>query len=172
MRSCVLKASFFTISILLSAAIFARKPAYMSHTYVAIREQVNEADVRLINDTIRVLFPHNLMFDVGKSQIRPEFIPVMNRLARVLQEHSKTAVLLVGHSDKLGREDLNLALSRRRADSARLMLERQDVAPSRLESWGLGSRMPVAQNDTEAGRKRNRCVEFVILFNYRDGGRL
>ena len=167
----LLFASFCTYS----AAAYrgmSRKTAEMKHVVAAIRDQVNEADVSLINDTIRVLFPKHLIFDFNQAQLRTDFLPIMARFGSVLQQYPGTGILIIGHTDNQGCEPYNLNLSRRRADTAGSVLVRYGVDSRRLDTWGLGSDLPVATNKTEAGRSLNRRVEFVVLYNYSaDGGR-
>lgn len=146
----------------------ARRVTYLHHALEAMREQLNEADVTLINDTLRVLFPRHLMFDANRAGVRADFIPTLERLSHVLQQYPKTDILLVGHTDSRGKENLNLELSRRRADSTRAALLEMGVKSSRLSSWGIGSSLPTANNKTESGRARNRRVEFIVLYNYKN----
>ncbi len=140
----------------------------MARTYAAIKERINEADVTLINDTVKVLFPRNVMFDFDQAKVRPDFFPVLSRFAAVLAEHHRTGILILGHTDNVGQDQHNFELSTRRADSARAVLHGFGVSANRLNSWGLGTRMPVASNETSEGRSLNRRVEFIVLYNYRN----
>lgn len=144
-----------------------RRTAALKRAYTAIREQVNGADVTLINDTLRVLFPHHLIFDFNQAAVRTDFLPVLERFGRVMQQHPETGILVIGHTDNIGSEPANLLLSRRRADSASSTLVRSGVGGERLAAWGLGADLPVTTNRTAEGRSFNRRVEFVVLYNYR-----
>jgi len=72
-------------------------------------------------------------------------------------------VLIEGHTDNVGSDKYNLELSGRRADSVRNALVELDIDASRIQSAGLGSSIPVASNDDDAGRAKNRRVEIIIL---------
>src|SRR5690606_16244412 len=87
------------------------------------------------------------------------------RLAAVLQEHPRTNVHIIGHTDSVGTEEYNLGLSNRRASSAAEFLVAQGVARNRIFTTGMGMSDPVASNDTPEGRQLNRRVEVVIYAN-------
>lgn len=145
-----------------------KKSRYMQGTYAALKDTLNEADVTIINDSVKVLFPRNVMFEYNKAVVRADFVPVLSRFASVLNLHGKTGILITGHTDSVGGDNNhNMQLSTRRADSARIVLQYLGIAEGRLDSWGLGSRMPVATNQTEEGRQLNRRVEFIVLYNFR-----
>lgn len=146
----------------------ARETRYMQRTYAALRDTLNEAEVTIIKDSVKVLFPHNLIFAFDKAIVRPDFMPVLQRFAGVLQAHDKTGILITGHTDSIGgNNQRNMLLSFRRADSARAVLQYNGIQEQRMDSWGLGAKMPIATNKTEEGRQQNRRVEFVVLYNYR-----
>ncbi len=84
-------------------------------------------------------------------------------LADYLTANPATTVALVGHTDAEGSAEANMAISRRRADSARTLLtDRYGIAARRLETWGAGFFAPLTRNDTEEGRSLNRRVEAVV----------
>jgi outer membrane protein OmpA-like peptidoglycan-associated protein len=68
-----------------------------------------------------------------------------------------------GHTDSVGSEEFNLALSQRRADAVKEVLTAKGVSPERILTKGYGKQFPVASNDTESGRQLNRRVEVLIL---------
>jgi len=70
--------------------------------------------------------------------------------------------MIEGHTDSVGGDDYNFELSRRRADSVRAYLVGQGIAPDRLTTVGRGEGVPIAANDSAAGRQRNRRVEVII----------
>ena len=72
-------------------------------------------------------------------------------------------ILIAGHTDSMGSDAYNLALSRGRAASVERYLIEQGIAPQRLRSQGFGESRPIASNDTEEGRRQNRRVEFQVL---------
>lgn len=142
------------------------KTAYLSRTYKSLQKAIPaEAKLVLVADSIRILFPNNLLFDYKAAVVRPEFMPALARLATVFRKRSETSVIIFGHTDAIGGDGaFNLDLSQRRADSVRDVLVAQQIAQSRLSTWGRGPKDPIASNETEEGRALNRRVEFVVLY--------
>lgn len=102
-------------------------------------------------------------FDLNKSDLRPEFLPLLERQASLLKAHfTGVDVLICGHTDTLGTPDFNLALSLARARSVAQDLEARGVPRERMKAQGFGSAYPVASNETDPGRARNRRTELVL----------
>lgn len=142
------------------------KTSYLARTYKSLQKAVpSEAKLVLVADSIRILFPNNLLFDYNQAVVRPDFLPALARLSTVFRKRSETTVIIFGHTDAIGGDGaFNLDLSQRRADSVRNVLVAQQVASSRLSTWGRGPKDPLASNETEEGRALNRRVEFVVLY--------
>jgi outer membrane protein OmpA-like peptidoglycan-associated protein len=102
-------------------------------------------------------------FDTDSSVLKPGYTPTLNKIARVLNQYGKTTVSVIGHTDSVGTDAYNQALSERRAQSVLDYFAGQNVNPLRLESYGRGETEPRADNGTEAGRTLNRRVELWIL---------
>lgn len=145
-----------------------QKHTYMENTYKDVKKSVTEAEVSILNDTLKVLFPENLLFKKGGADINEATYPVMQRFANALLAHRRTDVLVNGHTDNTGSDEVNQRLSRARADSAASALIFYKVPASRLSQWGFGSRQPIADNGTEEGRTKNRRVEFIILYKVQE----
>lgn len=143
-----------------------KKQGYMEKVYAEIKDSIGEADVSLLNDTIKVLFPEDLLFPSGKSELLPSTMPLLKRFASALNEYRHTSILINGYTDNTGTESLNSQLSMNRAKNTGDVLQANDVSPSRIFYWGRGSGNPVANNHTKNGRRLNRRVEFIILYNY------
>lgn len=141
-----------------------KKHAYMKRTYHALRKAVKEAEVTNLNDSVRVIFPDNLMFAFNSSSIKQELQASMKRLSQALNKFDKTIVLVAGHTDNVGEDEYNNKLSAQRADTAKSVLTANEVNPLRITTWGMGKKYPLAGNDTEQGRARNRRVEFIVLY--------
>jgi len=100
-------------------------------------------------------------FDFDSSTIRPEFKVVLDNLGRALKGPLKDAVIkIVGHTDSIGDEDYNQALSERRAQAVAAFL-RDRHGYFYLLTEGRGEREPIASNATAEGRQRNRRVQFI-----------
>ncbi len=111
---------------------------------------------------LAVTFKGDVTFDTGSVTVRPGLTAEIDRVAGVLIQYPQTLVRVEGHTDSVGTEEYNLDLSNRRAVAVKTLLVQRGVSESRLETSGYGETMPVATNDTEAGRQRNRRVEIKI----------
>ena len=90
-------------------------------------------------------------------------MPSMHRFANALNKFHHTNVLITGYTDSVGTDEYNNRLSSERADTAKASLVQLTVLPERIKTWGMGKRYPIASNETEEGRAKNRRVEFIIL---------
>jgi outer membrane protein OmpA-like peptidoglycan-associated protein len=109
-----------------------------------------------------VLTLGDVLFDTGRATLKPGADRDMDRLAQALKDNANTRVIIEGHTDSVGSEDYNLALSERRAEAVGSALRSRGVPADRFEIKGLGKAFPVASNDTESGRQQNRRVEIVF----------
>lgn len=106
---------------------------------------------------------NNIFFDTGKSELRPESAPELDRLVVNLNENPKMVIEVQGHTDNTGSKEINAKLSQDRADAVREYFISKGIEPDRIGSKGFGEAKPVATNDTDEGRQKNRRVEFVIV---------
>jgi outer membrane protein OmpA-like peptidoglycan-associated protein len=105
-----------------------------------------------------------IYFDFDKSTIKPESRPALEDAAKMLKENPTISVEIQGHTDSKGSDSYNLTLSDQRAASVvTYLVTNLGIDQSRLTSKGYGESMPIATNDTDAGRALNRRVEFKIL---------
>jgi outer membrane protein OmpA-like peptidoglycan-associated protein len=105
---------------------------------------------------------YGIYFDTDKDSVRPDSQTTLQEIARLLTANRGLKVSVVGHTDNQGKPDYNLDLSRRRAASVvRELTSKYGVAVDRLSSFGCGFYAPVASNDTEDGKAKNRRVELV-----------
>lgn len=105
----------------------------------------------------------DLQFETGSTDLAEDDYASLRALADFLTANPETTIALVGHTDAEGGAEGNIALSRRRADSARQLLTgAYGIDGARVETRGLGFFAPITRNDTEAGRQTNRRVEVVI----------
>ena len=115
---------------------------------------------RTQDNQLKVNVPSDLSFDIGRADIKPALRPVLDQFAQGLDP--KMRVRIVGHTDSTGSDAINDPLSVQRATSVRNYLSNRGVDPARTEVQGRGSREPVADNTTEAGRATNRRVEIFL----------
>jgi len=105
---------------------------------------------------------YGIYFDTGKADVKPESDATMKEIAKLLQGDPKLKLYVVGHTDNQGALDMNMDLSRKRADAVLAALTTKYGVPAgRLRSYGCGPYSPVASNDAEDGRAKNRRVELV-----------
>ena len=109
-----------------------------------------------------VLTLGEVLFDVGRSTLKEGGRRAVDRLASFLREYPERKVLIEGHTDNTGSQQLNLDLSRRRAEAVKAALMDMGIPESRIRTVGHGPAYPVAGNTTAAGRQQNRRVEVVI----------
>ncbi|UKT62153.1 OmpA family protein [Pedobacter mucosus] len=117
---------------------------------------ITEADRKVVRDAIS-----NLEFDLGKSTIRSKSNATLNRVAALLMEKN-FSLKLAGHTDNTGGRELNLRLSKERAEAVKAYLVAQGANASRVEAVGYGPDQPISTNKTAAGRQENRRVEFTL----------
>jgi outer membrane protein OmpA-like peptidoglycan-associated protein len=111
---------------------------------------------------LAVTFKGDVTFDTNSAEVRPGLYSEINRVAGVLNQYPNTLIRVEGHTDSKGSSEYNINLSIRRADTVKTLLVQRGVANSRIEVVGFGATMPVATNDTVAGRQMNRRVEIKI----------
>lgn len=146
---------------------------------VKYREFTSEADYaeieipavagQIVMDvTIQIELPQtyildNVFFDTGKSTLKPSSYDALNALLEVMQLKETLIIEIAGHTDNVGGEELNLRLSKERANAVRNYLIQRGVADNRVQAKGYGYTRPIADNDTEQGRAKNRRTEVRVL---------
>jgi OOP family OmpA-OmpF porin len=113
-----------------------------------------------ITNTGRTII-YGIYFDTGLATIKPESEKALVEMVKLLKGSPTLKVYVVGHTDNVGSLDSNLKLSSARAASVVKALVTRGIAAARLQSAGVGPYSPVASNDTDAGKAKNRRVEFV-----------
>jgi OOP family OmpA-OmpF porin len=107
---------------------------------------------------------YGILFDTGKTDTKPESVPSLTEIAKLMKADPKLRLLVVGHTDTVGAFESNRDLSQRRAKSVVAALVAQyHVDAARLQSFGASYAAPVASNAAEAGRAKNRRVELVAF---------
>lgn len=114
------------------------------------------------DNRLKLDIPSDISFDTGRSDVKPQFQPLLNQFATSLRNNPNTDVVIVGHTDNTGTDAVNNPLSVNRAASVRQYLVSQGIATNRIQIDGRGSYEPVASNATADGRSRNRRVEIFV----------
>lgn len=105
---------------------------------------------------------YGIHFDTGKAVIKPESAAAIAEIAKLLQDNGALKLHVVGHTDNTGSFDTNMKLSKERADAvAKELVSKHGINAARLKPHGVSSLAPVASNDTEDGKAKNRRVELV-----------
>jgi outer membrane protein OmpA-like peptidoglycan-associated protein len=105
---------------------------------------------------------NNLFFERGTANILPSSYAELNRLASLLLQHPRMEIRIEGHTDSIGDSRVLMTLSNKRAEAVKQYLTEQGVKAERMTEKGYGANRPIAPNDTEVGRKKNRRVTFTI----------
>ncbi len=105
---------------------------------------------------------YGILFDTDEATIKPDSEPTLKQISALLIADPELKIIIVGHTDNQGKLDYNMDLSTRRAKSVEATLVSDyGIAKDRLSAWGVGYLSPVASNNNEAGRAKNRRVELV-----------
>ncbi|MCP1626240.1 OmpA family protein [Pseudomonas nitroreducens] len=115
-------------------------------------------------DLVHALNLMNVYFDSNSNAITSDSVEILGRAAQAIRSAPQgTKIEVAGHSDSVGSDEANLAMSQKRADAVQAKLVALGVAPSMLIAKGYGASKPIADNATEDGRAKNRRIEFTVL---------
>ncbi len=106
---------------------------------------------------------NNLFFEYNKWNLLKSSFPELDRIVWLLDNYPIEQVEIAGFTDSVGKEDYNLTLSDKRANSVVDYLAKKGVSKEKMVAKGYGKQFPVASNETEEGRQQNRRVELRIL---------
>ena len=120
---------------------------------------VVEGEQRLIDDT---LGNRIVEFESGSANLTPMGLGILDDMAAALRRIGDKPVLITGHTDNVGNSTANLALSNERAEAVKQYLIGRNIDATRLSTTGKGDSDPIASNDNEEGRTRNRRIEFTL----------
>ena len=137
----------------------------MQNQKVAMEQATRGTGVAVSQTTdnrLKLDIPSDVSFDSGRSTIKGNFGPILNQFASSLNQNPASTVSIIGHTDNTGSDAINNPLSVERANATRDYLVSRGVAGTRIGTDGHGSREPVADNSTQAGRDKNRRVEIYV----------
>jgi outer membrane protein OmpA-like peptidoglycan-associated protein len=130
---------------------------------LAEEQRRNDLEIRRLQDeSLKIDVSSEVSFDFNSANLKPAFLPTLNKVADILVRYPKTTVTVIGHTDNIGSDAYNQLLSERRARSVMNYLIDHGVAAYRLNAVGRGETQPRATNATEAGRQLNRRVEILV----------
>lgn len=137
---------------------------YMDKQQGELRTQLRGTGVsvtRMGND-ITLNMPGNITFATNSADLNSNFFRVLDSVNIVLKKYEKTLIEVAGHTDNVGSDSDNQALSERRANTVAQYLEAHGLRSDRVITVGAGETRPVATNDTPEGRQANRRVELTL----------
>lgn len=118
--------------------------------------------VQTADNQLKLNIPSDISFDTGRADIKPNLRPILDQFAQGLGSQPNTEIRIIGHTDSTGSDAINNPLSLQRAANAREYLAARGVSTQRIMIDGRGEREPVADNNTDAGRAKNRRVEIYL----------
>jgi OmpA-OmpF porin, OOP family len=121
-------------------------------------EQKDEKEDKAVKDAYS-----SLLFETNKDVIKPSSYPALDEVVEVLNSNPDWKLELIGHTDNVGDAEFNLVLSAKRAVSVKKYLVSKGISERRITATGKGMLEPIASNDTEEGRSKNRRVDFNII---------
>jgi outer membrane protein OmpA-like peptidoglycan-associated protein len=147
--------------LMLSAPAIASAQSFTRDLVFEVRDM--DWKVRETDTEIRIDLSADVLFDFDKSDVKPEAKPTLARLVAEIREHApKGTVRIEGHTDAIGKDAYNQALSERRAGAVCGWLAANGLKDLRFETRGFGAKVPIAPNDTPENRQKNRRVEIVL----------
>ena len=123
---------------------------------------IENVSLQKLNQGVSIVL-ENVVFDKGKSTLRPESMPEINRVIQVMKANPDIKIELSGHTDSYGKMEYNIKLSKDRAQAVADYMISQGISPDRLVVVGYGPKKPRDTNTTPQGRQRNRRVEAKVI---------
>lgn len=102
-------------------------------------------------------------FETGSDKLTPSSYDILNNMGAMLKEYPQMVIEVAGHTDDVGDDKLNLALSQKRAEAVKTYLTDKGVNAKQINAKGYGETKPIADNTTDEGKLKNRRVEFSVL---------
>lgn len=143
------------------AEIETKAASFSMDAAEALIDAVLENDAPV--EEAKALILENVFFATGSADLKPESKTELGKLITVLTDHKEAKIQINGHTDNVGDAGKNKALSNDRAKAVFDYLVAQGIAADRLTFKGLGDAEPIAPNDTDDGKRRNRRTDFIIV---------
>ncbi len=145
-----------------AGAVIGRK---MDKQAEELKRELPNATVERVGEGIKITFNSDILFDVGKADLKESTKRQLADFAQTLDKYPDTNLVIEGHADATGSDDLNLRLSNLRADAVSSYLRSVGVKSNRLTEKGYGESQPLEDNSTETGRAKNRRVDIAVFAN-------
>ncbi|HZH71739.1 MAG TPA: OmpA family protein [Mariniphaga sp.] len=138
---------------------------YMDKQAEELEADLEGAEVERVGEGIKVTFDSGILFGFDSADLTAQANENINNLANTLNKYEDTNILIEGHTDSRGDEQYNQKLSERRARSVSKALSDLGIRNIRMKEIGYGENQPVADNESDDGRRQNRRVEVAIFAN-------
>lgn len=138
---------------------------YMDKQAKKIEDEIKDAEVERVGEAIKLTFDSGILFGFDSFSLTPKAQENIMKFAEILKEYPDTDLSIEGHTDNRGAYAYNLNLSEKRATSVKNYLKMQGIQDTRMVTIGYSFDKPVATNDTDEGRAKNRRVEILITAN-------
>lgn len=146
--------------------VTAEAEGYIPHTVIVDpKEAVKNVIVRDLALTSKgetIVLDH-LIFEQGKAVINPKSFPQLDELVAMMKDRPKVEIQLEGHTDNVGNPEANLKLSQTRVDAVKKYLTSKGISKNRVQTKAFGGSQPIAKENTEEARAKNRRVEMRVL---------
>ncbi|NOR36170.1 MAG: OmpA family protein [Woeseiaceae bacterium] len=141
--------------------------ARVKQQFAQVEKMFSAAEARVFREGNNIILRlTGLTFDSGQSQIKPASFDLLGKVEKAIDVFPRSELIIEGHTDSFGGDDSNQKLSQERAESVQqYMINAMRIPTYRLIATGYGETRPVASNETESGRTRNRRIDIVIRPN-------
>lgn len=112
---------------------------------------------------LKVTFENGLLFDFNKTDLSEDAKASLKDLVKGIEDMPDANIRVYGHTDNIGSDEANQAVSSERAKTVAAFLEKEGISGDHIVTEGLSSKYPAADNSTEAGRAKNRRVEIYVI---------
>ncbi len=149
--------------------IYAKKNGYFSISTILDLRNVKKyreikKDLYLLSiDNQPTVIMKNILFEKASAKLQKEAYADLDRLYEFLKENPNVKIIIIGHTNNIGKRQTLIKLSLARAQNVKNYLVKKGIAQKRIQIKGLGPDKPLAPNNTPEGRKLNQCVEIQIL---------
>lgn len=137
----------------------------MDRQEMEMRQALAESEaaaIRREGNLLAINLKGDVTFDTNSAIVKPGLYSEIDRIANILIKYPDTVIQVEGHTDSTGSESYNMELSARRAEAVKNLLVQKGVNPARIRTMAFGESAPIANNDTDYGRSRNRRVEIKV----------
>jgi len=137
-------------------------------TYADKGIDINNIFITVQGDSINISFQDNILFDLNKYKIKEKYKNILNMIGNYLIENPTLEITVEGHTDNTGEKEYNLVLSEKRAQSVKDSLVEFSVSSDRINIVGYGEDVPLFENTTREGRRKNRRAEIFLRESMND----